>query len=139
MVARHVKRIDTGEVFRTCSLAAESVGGKMTGLYAAMQHSRPYRGASFEYTDDPVTVSAPDRSPLLERTGLSFLREGLDDQCAITATLNDGERIGSLSRLFALLSTMTVGIKGLKLTDLKITAGGLTVEAKSVEIGAGHG
>jgi hypothetical protein len=132
MVARHVRRLDTGVVFRTCGSAAESVGGKMTGLYAAMQHGRSYRGVQFEYTDDAVTA-LPVEVTLVGSVNSLANSQGIV-QTSMSSALVEGEIIGAITRLFEKLSSLATGMQVLKLTDLKISAGGMTVEAGSLEI-----
>jgi len=135
MVARHVRRIDTGEVFRTCAAAAESVGGKMTGLYAAMQHARAYRGVQFEYTDDPVTAGTGvsqvsmvgSGRPEYEHHSMGLVRSEVSG-------VSEGDIVSAITRLFEKLSSVATGMQVLKMTDLKISAGGMTVEAGTLEI-----
>jgi hypothetical protein len=105
MVARHVRRIDTGEVFRTCAAAAESVGGKMTGLYAAMQHSRAYRGVQFEYTDDPVTSGTSPSVVSMVGSGIAHPSMELV-RTEITTSVADGDIVSAITRLFEKLSSV---------------------------------
>jgi hypothetical protein len=130
MVARHVRRKDNGVIYRTCAAAAESVGGKMTGLYAAMQNGRLYRGVQFEYTDEavtaPVEVTLSDSSVLASARSLG--------QTSVTSNLVEGDLMAVVTKLFEKLSSLANGMQVLKLTDLKISAGGMTLEAGSLEI-----
>ena len=133
MVARHVRRIDTGEVFRTCAAAAESVGGKMTGLNAAMQHSRAYRGVQFEYTDDPVTPgTAPSAVAMIGSGPVHHSMELVRTE--MNSSEADSDIVTAITRLFEKLSSVATGMQVVRMTDLRISAGGMTVEAGTLEI-----
>jgi hypothetical protein len=136
-----VRRLDTGEKFESVSKAAESVNGSFAGLYEALNKGRPFKGVTFEYMGGSEAPPSPPTPPPPPQAtppcaSPSIVKAKADNVQHIRRIEPANNLPPSVTSVFAAMSSMAAGMKGLKLTDVEITTDGVCIKAGTMELSA---